>query len=78
MASNEYYKTFQRKVNLFLDNQLEESQKNQLLQKAQKDPNCNSILHDEVSFRTIVKSNIKRCCASNNLKDNIKAKIEIS
>ena len=75
MKQNNYLDHFSHQVNLYLDNELSKEDEKNLLKRADSDPNCGGLLNSEVSFRDLIRFNVKRSIASVELIDNIKSKI---
>ena len=76
MKQNNYLDHFSHQVNLYLDNELSKEDEKNLLKRAGSDPNCGGLLNNEVSFRDLIRFNVKRRIASVELIDNIKSKIK--
>lgn len=72
------YHELKKQINLFLDNELDQENKDLLLSKVDNDPKCNSLFRKERNFRQFVKNNIKRPIVSNELVQSIKAKLSNS
>ena len=75
MRQNKYLDHFSHQVNLYLDNELSKEDEQNLLQRANSDPNCGGLLSNEVSFRELIKYNLKRSIASVELINNVKSQM---
>ena len=64
-----------KKISLYFDNALDQSQCNELLNQMNNDPKVQSIYSKEKDFREYIKSHIVRPGVSSDLLESIKNKI---
>ena len=76
MENNNLLNYFSQQVNLFLDNRLTEESKENLMDAINKDSECNKVYRNEKQFRDFVRNNAKRPCASKDLINSIKSKLD--
>lgn len=69
------YTDLKKQINLFFDNELDSENKEQLLNKIDNDPKCQSMFKKERNFRDYIKNNIKRPSVSTDLIQTIKTKL---
>ncbi len=69
------YTDLKKQINLFFDNELDNENKEQLLNKVDNDPKCQSMFKKERNFRDYIKNNIKRPSVSTDLIQTIKTKL---
>ncbi len=70
---------YHRMANLFLDQQLNDDENQQVLHQAEKNPEFQRVLLDTQNFRELIKKNVvQRPQATSRLIDSIKAKISSS
>ncbi len=67
----------QKRVTLYFDNALGESERRDLLKQVDLDPKCSKIFNKEKNFREFIKNNVQRPAVSSDLIQNIKAKIRL-
>ena len=75
MSNSENFAQIKKKIHLFFDNALDNSETENLLNKVDNDPKYSSIYRKEKDFNHFVKSNISRPTVSNDLIENIKNSI---
>ena len=75
MSNSENFAQIKKKIHLFFDNALDNSETENLLNKIDNDPKYSSNYIKEKDFRDFVKSNISRPTVSNDLIENIKNSI---
>jgi len=62
-------------VNLYFDNELEDSERQELLQKVDTDPKITKIFKQEKTYRDFIKNNVSRPPVSSDLIQLIKDRI---
>jgi F0F1-type ATP synthase delta subunit len=75
MQNSNKYSGLKKKINLFLDDQLDGGESQSLLKMVDDDPKCCSIYNKEKDFRDFIKSNISRPSVSKSLLQSIKQNI---
>ena len=65
----------QKRVTLYFDNALGESETKELLNQVNTDPECSQIFNKEKNVREFIKANVQRPQVSSDLIQNIKDKI---
>jgi len=73
--TNEKKQIYQQ-VNLYLDNQLEDTERNQFLSNLENNSHYSQMLHQEKHFRSLFKEKLTRTTAHPNLVENIKNKLK--
>jgi len=76
MKNNNLLNYFSQQVNLYLDNRLTSDSEENLLDAIQSDSECNKVYNNEKQFRDFIKTNLKRPCASEDLINSIKKKLD--
>ena len=76
MKNNNLLNYFSQQVNLYLDNRLTSDSEQNLLDAIQCDSECNKVYNSEKQFRDFIKTNLKRPCASEDLINSIKKKLD--
>ena len=76
MKNNSLLNYFSQQVNLYLDNRLTSDSEQNLLDTIQHDSECNKVYNNEKQFRDFIKTNLKRPCASEDLINSIKKKLD--
>ena len=67
---------YHRMVNMFLDQQLNDEENQQVLHQAQENPEFQRVLRTEQNFRELIKKNVvHRSQGTSRLIDNIRSKI---
>lgn len=66
---------FKHRVDLYLDNELQMDEQEVLMNEVRNNPVYQSVLDQERSFRTFLKSNINRKSVSPTLIENIKERL---
>lgn len=67
---------YHRMVNMFLDQQLNDEETQQVLHQAQENPEFQRVLRTEQNFRELIKKNVvHRSQGTSRLIDNIRSKI---
>lgn len=66
-----------QRIDMYFDNELDDSSCQSLLKKVQSDPRCNKLFNKEKNFREYIKTNVKRSSVSADLIQNIKNNIRI-
>ena len=77
MRGNENYQDIQKKISLFIDNELDNCDCENLKNKISSDPKCKKIFNKEKKFRDYIKYHIKRPSVSSTLVTNIKNSIAL-
>ena len=67
---------FRRKINLYFDNELDNSAKNELMNIIDQDPSCSKIFNKEKMFRDFIQHNVKRPSVSPEFIQNLKSRID--
>jgi hypothetical protein len=70
-------KNLRKQINLYFDNELNQTDAEFLMNKIKEDPKKVKIFESEKNFREFIQSNIKRPNVSSNLIENIKNIINI-
>ena len=65
----------QKRVTLYFDNALGETERGELLKQVDLDPKCSKLFNKEKTFREFLKDNVRRPDVSSDLIQNIKNKI---
>ena len=65
----------QKRVTLYFDNALGETERSELLKQVDLDPKCSKLFNKEKTFREFLKDNVRRPDVSSDLIQNIKNKI---
>jgi len=76
MKNNSLLNYFSQQVNLYLDNRLTSDSEQNLLDAIQHDSECSKVYNKEKQFRDFIKTNLKRPCASEDLINSIKKKLD--
>lgn len=64
-----------KRINAYFDNALNKEEEQSLMQEVKDDNNCCRIFNKEKSFRTFIKTNVKRSSVSPDLIQNIRDRI---
>ena len=75
MGNHHNIQDIQKRVTLYFDNALGETEKNELLQQVSNDPRCSKIFNKEKNFREFIKNNVQRPAVTSDFIQNIKDKI---
>lgn len=76
MEKNSLLNYFSQQVNLYLDNRLTTDSEQNLLDAIESDSECNKVYNCEKQFRDFIKTNLQRPCASEDLINSIKKKLD--
>lgn len=76
MKNDNLLNYFSNQVNLYLDNRLDKESEQNLMDTVQKDSECNKVFQKEKQFRDFIKQKTKRTCASSELINSIKSKLD--
>ena len=76
MNKNNLLNYFSHQVNLYLDNRLTEDSKENLMDAINNDSECSKVYKTEKQFRDFIRSRAKRPCASKDLINSIKSKLD--
>jgi DNA-binding phage protein len=68
---------FQEKIDLYLDQALDQGDERQLLETVAEDDNCKQMLHKAQQYRSFIKNNVHRPSVSSEFIRSIKDKIRI-
>ncbi|MEE9440170.1 MAG: hypothetical protein V3V14_14285 [Saprospiraceae bacterium] len=77
MRNQENTGVLRGQINLYFDNALSPSEKDNLLQKVDADPKCNKMFNKEKTFRDFIKNNVKRSSVSPDLIQSIRDSIRV-
>jgi hypothetical protein len=66
------YQDLRKKIALYFDNELCQSEKSELLEQVDQDPTCCNMFEKEKNFRDYIKNNISRPQVSSELIHNLK------
>jgi len=72
------YNNLQKRITLYFDNALNDTDKQNLLSQVNDDPKGHQLFEKEQHLRDIIKSHVKRPSASPDFIQSIKDKIKIS
>lgn len=72
------YENLQKRITLYFDNALNDTDKQDLLNQVNDDPQSHKLFEKEQHLRSIIKARIKRPSATPDLIQSIKDKIRIS
>lgn len=78
MGNQQNYQELVKKVNMYLDNELNKESEMELLSEIKQNPLYRDVLSKERSFREFIKSKVHRRSVSPALIQSIKDKIRIS
>ena len=76
MRSFNTEKSLKKQINLFLDNELPNEDKQNLISKLQTDPRSNAIFDREKNFRDFIKNNVKRQTITPDFIQNLKSRLQ--
>jgi hypothetical protein len=65
------------KISLFLDNQLDSEETNQLLEEINNDPQKEKWVDEEKKYRQFVRTNFKKQCVTNGFVENLKNQMKV-
>lgn len=77
MRERENYQSFRQKLDMYLDNALNQEDEKDFVARINEDPAYNRLYASEKNFREMIKNNIRRPNVSPNLIQSIKDKIRV-
>jgi divalent metal cation (Fe/Co/Zn/Cd) transporter len=72
MNNSSSFTELKKKINLMMDNALDQAECTKLIDQVSKDPKVQSLYSKEKNFRDYIKSRIARPTVSNSLAENIR------